>query len=334
MNACRSMSPMTRLTRFLSSRSIVLVAAAVLVLAGCAEQRFRDQAQQQLRAGNYEQALSQFEAGLKEYPGSTTLRSGQVQARTEALARLIAESAAARAAGRYADAERLLRRAKGLEPSSSRIDDLLADLATEQRQRAALVEAERLHADQQTAAALKIVEQALKDNPRNPDLLAFQRRVEVGVRQAQLLASQKGLAENRPISLDFRDAGLRTVLDVVSRNSGINFILDKDVRPDSRVTVLLRSARVEDAIDLIVSTNQLAKKVIDSQTLLIYPNTPEKQREHQAACALQRLRIARVGGHRHAGLDGVSPSMAALAPAAMLIRAWLPCTGGDALSEA
>ena len=281
MNACRSMSPMTRLTRFLSSRSIVLVAAAVLVLAGCAEQRFRDQAKQQLRAGNYEQALSQFEAGLKEYPGSTTLRSGQVQARTEALARLIAESAAARAAGRYADAERLLRRAKGLEPSSSRIDDLLADLATEQRQRAALVEAERLHADQQTAAALKIVEQALKDNPRNPDLLAFQRRVEVGVRQAQLLASQKGLAENRPISLDFRDAGLRTVLDVVSRNSGINFILDKDVRPDSRVTVLLRSARVEDAIDLIVSTNQLAKKVIDSQTLLIYPNTPEKQREHQ-----------------------------------------------------
>lgn len=281
MNASRSLSPMTRPACFSLSRSLVLAAAAVLALAGCAEQRYRDQAQQQLRAGNYEQALSQFEAGLKEYPGSTTLRSGQVQARTEALARLIAESAAARASGRYADAERLLRRAKGLEPTSSRIDDLLADIATEQRQRAALVEAERLHADQQTAAALKIVEQALKDNPRNPDLLAFQRRVEVGVRQAQLLASQKGLAENRPISLDFRDAGLRTVLDVVSRNSGINFILDKDVRPDSRVTVLLRSARVEDAIDLIVSTNQLAKKVIDSQTLLIYPNTPEKQREHQ-----------------------------------------------------
>jgi general secretion pathway protein D len=269
---------MTTLARSLRALPFAL---AALLLAGCAEQRYRDEAQQALRAGNYEQALSQLDAGLKEYPNSTTLRSGQVQARTEALARLIAESAAARAAGRYEVAEQALRRAKALNPTSSRIDDLLADVATEQRQRAALTEAERLAAAQQNAAALRVVEQALKDNPRNSDLLAFQRRIEVDVRQAEARANQKGLAETRPISLDFRDAGLRTVLDVVSRNSGINFILDKDVRPDARVTVFLRSARVEDAIDLIVSTNQLAKKVIDSQTLLIYPNTPEKQREHQ-----------------------------------------------------
>ena len=269
------------MTPFARSFRTLPFALALLLLAGCAEQRYRDEAQQALRAGNYEQALSQLDAGLKEYPNSTTLRSGQVQARTEALARLIAESAAARAAGRYDIAEQTLRRAKTLSPTSSRIDDLLADVATEQRQRVALTEAERLAAAQQKDAALRLVEQALKDNPRNSDLLAFQRRIEVDVRQAEARASQKGLAETRPISLDFRDAGLRTVLDVVSRNSGINFILDKDVRPDARVTVFLRSARVEDAIDLIVSTNQLAKKVIDSQTLLIYPNTPEKQREHQ-----------------------------------------------------
>ena len=269
------------MTSFARSLRTLPFALAVLLLAGCAEQRYRDEAQQALRAGNYEQALSQLDAGLKEYPNSTTLRSGQVQARTEALARLVAESAAARAAGRYDIAEQALRRAKTLSPNSSRIDDLLADVATEQRQRAALTEAERLAAAQQKDAALRVVEQALKDNPRNSDLLAFQRRIEVDVRQAEARASQKGLAETRPISLDFRDAGLRTVLDVVSRNSGINFILDKDVRPDARVTVFLRSARVEDAIDLIVSTNQLAKKVIDPQTLLIYPNTPEKQREHQ-----------------------------------------------------
>ena len=269
------------MTSFARSLRTLPFALALLLLVGCAEQRYRDEAQQALRAGNYEQALSQLDAGLKEYPNSTTLRSGQVQARTEALARLVAESAAARAAGRYDIAEQALRRAKTLSPNSSRIDDLLADVATEQRQRAALTEAERLAAAQQKDAALRVVEQALKDNPRNSDLLAFQRRIEVDVRQAEARASQKGLAETRPISLDFRDAGLRTVLDVVSRNSGINFILDKDVRPDARVTVFLRSARVEDAIDLIVSTNQLAKKVIDPQTLLIYPNTPEKQREHQ-----------------------------------------------------
>jgi general secretion pathway protein D len=94
-------------------------------------------------------------------------------------------------------------------------------------------------------------------------------------------ASVKGLSETRAISLDFREVGLRTLLDVVSRNSGINFVLDKDIRQDLRVTVYLRSAKVENAIDLIVNSNQLAKKIIDDRTILIYPNTPDKQREHQ-----------------------------------------------------
>lgn len=262
----------------------VLLGATLCVLgvfAGCAQQRLRDSALEQLRAGQYERALAEFDAGVKEYPDSAILRSGLIQARREALTRLTAEAGAARAAGQYAEAERLLRRAKALEPSNTRIDNLIADLATEQRQRAALAEAEKLIAEKRQSAALRVVEQALKDNPRHPGLVALQRRIEVDVRQAQVRAAQTGLAETRPISLDFRDAGLRTVLDVVSRNSGINFILDKDIRADTRVTVLLRSAKVEDAIDLIVSTHQLAKKVIDSQTLLIYPNTPEKQREHQ-----------------------------------------------------
>jgi len=258
-----------------------VVLCCVAVMAGCAQQRLRDSAQEDLRAGNYEKALSQLEGGVKEYPESALLRGGLIQTRREALTRLVTEAAAARTAGQYAEAERLLRRAKVLEPSNTRLDNLLADIATEQRQRQALAEAEKLVAEKRQGAALRVVEQALKDNPRNADLVGLQRRIEIDVRQAQVRAAQTGLAETRPISLDFRDAGLRTVLDVVSRNSGINFILDKDIRLDTRVTVFLRSAKVEDAIDLIVSTNQLAKKVIDSKTLLIYPNTPEKQREHQ-----------------------------------------------------
>ncbi len=123
--------------------------------------------------------------------------------------------------------------------------------------------------------------EALKDDPRQPELLALQRRLEAQSREQQLQTARSGLAETRPISLDFRDASLRTVLDVVTRNSGVNFVLDKDIRSDTRITVFLRSAPVEDAIDLVVSTNGLAKKIIDAQTLLIYPNTPEKQREHQ-----------------------------------------------------
>jgi len=111
-------------------------------------------------------------------------------------------------------------------------------------------------------------------------LLSVQRRIELLARQAQTHGLTH-LKETRPLSLDFRDANLRTVLDAVTRSSGINFILDKDLKIDSRVTIFLHGASVEDAIDLITSTNQLSRKMVDDQTMLIYPNTPEKQRDYQ-----------------------------------------------------
>ncbi len=262
-------------------RAALTIAVSVLLLAGCAQQRIRDRSQQSLAAGNYEQAIQGLQAGLKEYPDSVTLRSGLIQARAEAMARLVAHAGTLRAAGKLVEAQQALERGTQLDPDNQRLAALLADLATDIRQQTALAEAEGLAGKNRPDAARRVIEAALKDNPRHPGLVALQRRIEIEQRQAQTRAQQNALAETRPISLDFRDASLRTVLDVVSRNSGINFILDRDIRNDTRVTVFLRQARVEDALDLIIGTNQLAKKVVDAQTIVVYPNTPDKQREYQ-----------------------------------------------------
>jgi general secretion pathway protein D len=270
--------------RLLRTRRLAALGAGlvlVLALSGCAQQRIRDDSQVLLRAGAYEQAVSGLEAGLGEYPQSAVLRAGLIAARSEAFTRLLAEAAAARASGRYADAENALTRAKPFDLSGTRADELLGDLMIEGRQRKSIDEAQALIAKQQPDAARRIVAEALKDNARQPELQAMQRRLDAQLREQQLAGASTGLAESRPISLDFRDASLRTVLDVVTRNSGVNFIFDKDMHTDARITVFLRSAAVEDAIDLIINTHGLAKKLIDAQTILIYPNTPEKQREHQ-----------------------------------------------------
>lgn len=255
--------------------------ASALAVTGCAQQIIRHDADEALRAGKYEAAVQRLVAGVKDYPDSALLRSGLVQARAEALARLIAQAAADRSSGRLGEAEAKLKRALAIEPENRRLHELLTELDTERRQQALLEEALELVSKKQPQAALKLIEQSLKSNRRQPELMALQRRIELDLRQTQVQLLRTGLAETRPISLDFRDANLRTVLDLVSRNSGVNFIFDKDIRAETRVTVYLRNARVEDAIDLITSTNQLAKKVVDEKTILIYPNTPEKQREHQ-----------------------------------------------------
>ena len=209
--------------------------AVLLLLAGCAENRIRDESRRAMAGGQYQQAMSTLENGVREYPESTALRTTLLQARSEAQMRLISQALTQRAASQFDEATATLRQAIELDPT----------------------------------------------NPRHGGLQDLQRRLLSDQRSAQVQALNGVLTESRPISLDFRDASLRTVLDVVTRHSGINFVLDRDVRADVRVTVLLRQAKVEDALDLITSSNQLAKKVIDSRTIVIYPNTAEKHREYQ-----------------------------------------------------
>lgn len=263
------------------TRALAVSLTAAIALGGCAETRIRNESQKALSEGQYELAMRTLETGVKEHPESTELRTRLLTARAEAQTRLIAQALNQRAAGQFDEAERTLQSAQALDPANVRVQALLTDMALDRKAADDLASVQKLFAAKRLDRASRALEQALKDNPRHPGLLELQRRLLAEQRAQQVQALNGVLLETRPISLDFRDASLRTVLDVVSRHSGINFVLDRDVRADVRVTVLLRQAKVEDALDLITGSNQLAKKVIDNRTIVIYPNTAEKHREYQ-----------------------------------------------------
>jgi general secretion pathway protein D len=250
-------------------------------LAGCAARQARDNARTQLEAGQYETAVHGLDQAIRQHPEDPELRSVWIRSRSEAQMRLLAQAAVARTQGQWDESEKHLLRAAALDPDSARVRDLLQSLDIERRQAAALTQAEALLVKGLAASALRVTAEGLKPNPRHAGLTALQRKLELQEREKQLTASRSGLAEARPISLDFRDTPIRTVLDLVSRHSGVNFVFDKDIRQDLRVSVYLRQVRVEEALDLLVSTHQLAKKTLDDRTVLIYPNTPDKQREYQ-----------------------------------------------------
>ncbi|MBI4336083.1 MAG: hypothetical protein HY589_05455 [Candidatus Omnitrophica bacterium] len=58
------------------------------------------------------------------------------------------------------------------------------------------------------------------------------------------------------ISMDFRDASLKDVLKIFSRQSGINFIPSEDVQ-DKHITLYLEDVPIKNAIDSIVKANGL-----------------------------------------------------------------------------
>jgi len=101
--------------------------------------------------------------------------------------------------------------------------------------------------------------------------------------QTSVAAAQDALAAafQKPINLEFKDAPLKSVFEVLSRSAGINFIFDREVKLDQKVTVFLRNTNIESAVKLILNIHQLGHRILDGNTVFVYPNTPAKVREYQ-----------------------------------------------------
>lgn len=262
-----------------------MVLAALWLVAGCAQQRIREEASMQLREGQYEAALSILQEGVARYPDSALLRGGLLSTRSDAMARLVAQATQERMHGRLDAAEATLERARKLEPDNTRLMDLIVDLRSE-RHALTVLQAARQQADAgQKDAALRTLEGAMSSSttPRHPELLALKRQLETEQRldAGGGAAHRIALAETRPISLDFREAPLSSLLEAMRDGSGINFVIDRDVQMDRRASVFIRATRVEDALDLVLSAFQLSRRIVDSKTVLVYPNTAEKHKEHR-----------------------------------------------------
>lgn len=250
-------------------------------LLGCAQQLIRDEATAQLREGRYESAIQTLQDGVAQYPESVTLRAGLVAARGDAVAWLVAQAAQERMRGQIDAAAATLERANQLDPQNPRVADLQADLVLERRAAEVLQAARQQLAAGSRVAAQAALQEALADMPRHSGLLALKRQLDAENTASAGDGYRLALAETRPISLDFRNAPLSSLLEALRDGSGISFVLDRDVQMDQRASVFIRTARVEDAIDLVLGAFQLSRRIVNARTVLVYPNTPEKHRQHR-----------------------------------------------------
>lgn len=93
-------------------------------------------------------------------------------------------------------------------------------------------------------------------------------------------ASRRDSPMGRPVTLKFKNAGLKEVLESIARINGMNVMFDKDVRNDP-VTVAIEDTPFDEALELILSSNSLFSRQVGPQMLLISPNTKQKQEQYQ-----------------------------------------------------
>lgn len=258
-----------------------LLALLAATLLGCAGERQRAEGLDLMAGGRYEEGLAKLNEAVTEAPTSADFRKDLLAQRTSALEKLSTAAAQARQAGKPSEAEALFKRMLAIEPGNARARAGLDALVRDRRHAEAMTLAREAVKIGDFDQAQRLIRGVLMENPEHADTLALRR--ELAEQEARLQASEPTLKSTytKPINLEIRDANVKMIFESLARSTGINFILDKDVRPDLRTTVFLRNAAIEDAIDLIVQTSQLKRKILNSNTVLVYPNTAEKAKDYQ-----------------------------------------------------
>ena len=266
-----------QLVRFPWPGWVVLV--GLCALSSCAINEPPSKAAALAAARDWEGAISSYRAVVQADPTNVENRVALQRVTAEAIAALLKEAADTKD-GSPRLAREAYARVLALDPRNERA--LLGFRAIENTERRAALYAEALQAysaGREREARLK-AKQLLDDTPDHPRARELMRLMdEKAGRNAgppQLDASFR-----KPVTLEFREAPIRTVFDVISRTTGVNFVFDRDLRQDVKVTVLVRNVPMEDALDQIALAYGLSRRVLNGNTMLIYASLPQKIREYQ-----------------------------------------------------
>ena len=254
-----------------------LFAAWLLLFTGCANFSSHDvqRGDQHMASGKWEEASLAYREALKDAPFDPSLQEKYALARE-------------RTAAQYEERGRAFLKERKLE------------LAVEQFKRALTLEPSNAEHQSGFAEAIRLKE--ARDQNREADRLAqlgrvdealegFAKAAELDPSFTEPLESISKLTEDQqararedqrkqPITLKFRNAGLREVLEGISKAGGVSLIFDRDVRNDP-VTIAIEDTPFDDALNLILNSNNLFSRVVSPGVMIVSPNTKQKQEQYQ-----------------------------------------------------
>lgn len=218
---------------------------------------------------------------INKSPESIVARKDLLMSSELAVTSQMREAEAAKASGNFLEAQRLYESILVMLPDNPRAiagkTDLEKDLVQYKNVEAAI----SLLAKNKVAEAKAMLHEILLQNPNQATALALQQKILAEVSPEINEPPRLKLLFDKPISLELRDANIKVVFEALSRATGINFILDKDIKSDSKATIFIKKARIEDAIETVLATNGLQKKLLSDNTVLIFASTPQKLKDYR-----------------------------------------------------
>ena len=239
------------MTKAMTPRLLV-VAAATLLIAGCASSGALRRGRDAERRREYDVAVIEYTKAVRLKPDDMNARLALDRAKLRASQEHYNVARRLAAAGKLEEALVEYELAAEMNPTSGDIDQELR--MTRNRLRARVAVSREGKTELQT-----LIERARDLPPPGLDLPQ-------GVKM--------------PAALTFRDASSRDIYTAIARLANISIIFDSAFR-DTPVSVDLRDSSLDDALNAVAGATRTFYRVQAPKTVVVVPDTPAKRREYE-----------------------------------------------------
>lgn len=228
--------------------AILLVAA--VTLSGCAALRAYRNGERAAASGDWDTAVVYYRRALQEAPGKPEYKIALERAMLQASLIHLSQARVYEEKDELSAAVIEYRKAAELDTTNQQASENAARLEATLR-------------DRMEASRPKPPVEAMREEARRqgaPPLL--------------------NPASREPLELRFTNASTQDILNFIGANAGINVLYERDFRPQP-FTINLVGVTLEEALNYLMTTNQLWYKVLNQNTIMIIPDTPQKRLQHE-----------------------------------------------------
>ncbi len=230
--------------------SLVLVALAAMVVAGCATGRAFARGEAAGRAGDWEAAVGFYRQALQDDPDRPDYKIALERAMLAAASMYAERGRQLEAADQLEEALRAYRKAQEFEPSNRQLGAKAAQVDRTLRDRIEAAQPrsdiERMRQQARRAAAEPML------NPSNPE----------------------------PLIVNFVNTSIRDILVFAGNYSGINVTFDRDFQ-DRSITLKLEGVSFEEAMQQIMIANGLFYRVLNDRTIIVAADNTQKRTQYE-----------------------------------------------------
>jgi len=235
--------------RIARSRLHIGVVVLALSAGGCAAGKAFSQGEASMRAGNLDEAVAAYRKAVQAAPDNANYQIA-LQRAMQAASRAHLEKA------HEFERQDQLEAALGEYRLASEFDP------SNRQATAKVVELDRTIRDRIEASRPVPAIQALRERAR--------------ASSAEPILNP---ASREPLNLRFNNVSLRDILGVIGSSTGINISYDREVQ-DRATTVQLDGVTLEQALNQIMTMNQLSYKVLSDRSIFVFPDTPPKHAQY------------------------------------------------------